>query len=137
MKVKLLSESAEVPTRGTKGSAGWDLYSIEDVLIPPQMSDVVPTGIAIQIPPGKFGLLTHRSSLAFTFDATASLGVIDSDYRGEVKIKLFNHGTEGLYIKAGDRVAQLLILNLHNSCLTVVDKLSDTDRAGGFGSTGV
>ena len=137
MKVKLLHPLALAPARGTEGSAGYDLYSVEDVLIKPGQSEVVSTGISVEIPPGKFGLLTHRSSLAFKWSTIASLGVIDSDYRGEVKILLFNLGMEEVRFERGDKVAQLLILNHHKGAVIVSKGLSETVRGeGGFGSTG-
>lgn len=137
MKVKLMNERAIVPTVATAYSAGVDLYSPEDVLIPPGFSEVVATGIAVELPPGFFGLLTHRSSLAFKGDTIASLGIIDNDYTGEVKIKLFHLGTTGLQIKRGDRVAQLVVIPYSQVMVEVVDELKQTDRgAGGFGSTG-
>ena len=75
MNIKLLHPDAVVPTRGTSSSAGWDLYAIEDTIIYPGDNAVIPTGIAIEIPNGWFGLLTHRSSLAFKVDTIASLGI--------------------------------------------------------------
>lgn len=136
--IKLLNEDAKIPTRATNGSAAFDLYSTEDILIIPETSEIVSTGIALEIPQGWFGLLSHRSSLAFKLDCVASLGFIDADYRGEVKIKLFNHGYEGVQIKKGDRVAQIaFIQSYQGSDIHVVSELTDTHRGeGGFGSTG-
>ena len=136
---KKLNEEARIPTKATKGSAGWDLYSLEDVIITSGFSEVVSTGIAVEIPENWVGLLTHRSSLAFKLDTISSFGVIDNDYRGEIKVKLFNMGSDGVRIKAGDRFAQLVVVPSYCQ-LEMVDSdiLSDTDRGdGGMGSTGV
>jgi dUTP pyrophosphatase len=135
--VQLLTKASKLPTKGTSGSAGWDLYATKDHLIVPGATEVINTGVAVSIPEGWCGLLTHRSSLAFRLDTTASLGVIDSDFRGEIKVKLFNHGTDGLRIKAGDKFAQMVIVPYCGQ-MRVVDTLDNTDRgAAGFGSTGV
>jgi len=133
---KLLSEDGIKPTRGSEGSAGWDLYASEDVLIVPGMSEVVPTSVAFAIPVGWCGIVTHRSSMAFKLDTIASLGIIDSDYRGEVRVKLFNTGTDGVKIKKGDRFAQMVITQYMPN-MRMVEVLPDTDRGTcGFGSTG-
>ena len=136
IKVKKLMADAILPTRATEGSAGYDLYSVDDILIVPGMSEVIPTGIAMEIPRGYVGLLSHRSSMAFKLDSIASLGYLDSDYRGEIKVKIFNLGSEGVRIAKGDRFAQVALV----PCLqedTVEGELSVTTRgAGGFGSSG-
>jgi len=138
MKIKLLNKAAKAPIAMTDGSAGIDLCSTKDYLILPGMSEIISTGIAIQLPPGFFGLLTHRSSIAFKADTVSSLGVIDNDYRGELKIKLFHHGVTGLKINKGDRIAQLLVLPYSQVTIEVVESLDETIRAdGGFGSTGL
>ena len=136
--IQLLSERAQVPTRSTSGAAAFDLYSTEDVLLIPGTSEVVPTGVAMRIPEGWFGLLTHRSSMAFKGDTIASLGIIDADYRGEVKIKMFNLGAEGIHIKVGDRVGQIAFIESYQGTqLKVVEQLPDTTRGTlGFGSSG-
>ena len=136
--IQLLNDKAKVPTRSTTGAAAFDLYATEDILIIPGTSEVVPTGIAMKIPEGWFGLLTHRSSMAFRGDCIASLGIIDSDFTAEVKIKMFNLGAEGIHIKAGERVAQIAFIESYQGTqLKVVEQLPSTKRgAGGFGSTG-
>ena len=138
MNIKLLHPDAVVPTRGTSSSAGLDLYAIEDTIIYPGDNAVIPTGIAIEIPNGWFGLLTHRSSLAFKVDTIASLGIIDSDYRGEIKGKVFNLGKLPVSIKKGSRFAQIVFhQHLWFSNFKIVDELSTTKREGGMGSTGI
>lgn len=106
--IKLLSEDAKVPTRATNGSAAFDLYSTEDVLIIPGMGEVVPTGVTMIIPEGWFGLLTHKSSMAFRGDTIASLRIIDHCFTEEIKMKLFNLGTDGIHIKVGDKVGEIV-----------------------------
>lgn len=138
MKVKLLHPSAICPTRGTAWSAGWDLYAVEDIIIIPGTSEVIPLGIAVDVGKGNFGLLTHRSSFGFKLDTIASFGCVDADYRGEVKVKLFNLGADGVYIKTGDRVAQLLIVPVEMKGIEVLEELEETFRGeGGFGHSGV
>lgn len=106
--IQLLNERAQVPTRSTSGAAAFDLYATEDILIIPGTSEVVPTGVAMRIPEGWFGLLTHRSSMAFKGDTIASLGIIDHCFTEEIKIKLFNLGVGGIYIKIGDKVGEVV-----------------------------
>lgn len=139
IRVKLLHEKAKAPTKATPGSAGWDIYAIEDTVIPPGFSEILNTGIAMEIPKGWVGMLSHRSSLAFKLDTIVSMGIIDQDFTGEIKIKLFNLGLEeGLYIKAGDRVAQIVVVPSYaQENIMIVEELSKTERGeGGFGHTG-
>lgn len=139
IKWKRVSPDAVAPVVSTDGSGAIDLYSTEDVLIIPGFSEVVPLGVAFEIPRGWVGFLTHRSSMAFKLDCVASFGVIDSDYRGEVKAKLYNIGTEGVYIKKGDKVCQICVVPhyTYSTYLEEVDELGETERGtGGFGSTG-
>lgn len=136
MKIKFLTDTAMPPVRGTDGSAGLDLSSDEEVIILPGESQMIKTGVAVQLPPGTFGLLTHRSSLAAKLSTVSSLGIIDSDYTGEIKVILFNHSKDGVQICQGDRIAQLIVVPYKNGPLMIVDDLQETKRgAGGFGST--
>lgn len=139
MKIKLLTPTATAPTYATDGSAGLDLYADGDYAIPPE-SDfaVVSTGISVEIDADKTGLVWPRSGMASKFGIDTGAGVIDSDYRGEVKVLLFNHGEYAYKIKRGDRIAQLLIVPCYRPKIEIVDSLDETERgAGGFGSTGV
>ena len=137
IKVMKLNEKAIIPTKGSMWAGAYDLYSTEDVLIIPGMSEVIGTGIAFGIDKGWLGLLTHRSSMAFKADSVASLGIIDSDYVGEIKVKMFNLGNDGVHIKKGDRFAQIAFIPHYTSDLVEVDKLEETIRGtGGMGSTG-
>lgn len=145
LEVKRLNENATVPTKGTDNSAGYDLYASEDGTIPPQSRAIVPTGISIALPtlfkPFKvYGSIRPRSGLAARNGIDTGAGVIDADYRGEIKVVLFNHNTKEYSYRRGDRIAQL-ILEVHiNREICIVDELtqlSNNERGvNGFGSTG-
>lgn len=141
MKIKLLTNTATIPTRGSEYSAGYDLYADipSELLIFANQNVLIGTGIAVEIPEGYFGALFARSGLATKQGLRPAncVGVIDSDYRGEVKVALFNDSTNSKTIKPQERIAQLVILPYANVELEVVDELGDTVRGdGGFGSTG-
>jgi dUTP pyrophosphatase len=139
MKFKKLTTTAITPTRGSPNSAGLDLYADADVLVSSGASVMLGTGIAIEIPQGHVGLVAIRSSVGKAGVALAnSVGVIDSDYRGELKLCLtYTAGSGGHYIRKGQAIAQLIVTPYHHVELVEVDALSTTDRgAGGFGSTG-
>lgn len=142
MKVKLLHPAAKAPTRGSSQAAGLDLCSVEQLFIWPGERKVVSTGLSIEIPPGFYGQIAPRSGLAVKSGIMTMAGVIDSDYRGEIKVVLYNSATRPLLpkfeISPGDRIAQLILLATPAFPIEVVTELSDTVRAdGGFGSTGV
>jgi dUTP pyrophosphatase len=137
--VKLLTETATVPTKGSDGAAGWDLYADEDCQIGElSTSRLVSTGIAVAIDPDKVGLIWPRSGIAAKFGIDTGAGVIDSDYRGEVKVLLFNHGNKPFVVYRGDRIAQLLIVPAYKQNVVVVDEFEGSTTRGekGFGSTG-
>ena len=127
-----------LPEYATEGAAGADLRAAEAVTLPPGGRAAVPTGIAIEIPPGHVGLVWPRSGLAVRHGIDTLAGVIDSDYRGEVKVVLVNHGDQPFAIAPGDRVAQLLVQAVERVHFTAAAApLAATSRgAGGFGSTG-
>lgn len=108
IKVKLLEEEATVPHRGSPGAAGWDLSTSMKVQIGPGERKLVSTGLAMEIPKGCYGRVASRSSLASRGLEVAG-GVIDSDYRGEVKVILANHGDQEISFEVGDRIAQIVI----------------------------
>jgi dUTP pyrophosphatase len=139
MKIKLLTSTAKAPTRGTPGSAGYDIYA-DDLCesVEPGCITVVLTGIAVQIPKGFVGLIQPRSGLAFNYGIDTLAGVIDSDYTGEIKVMLTTHDdTSSLYIYKGDRIAQLVIVPCYTYPLEVVDQFESTERGdNGFGHTG-
>jgi dUTP pyrophosphatase len=139
--VKKLKEKAILPTYGSAQAAGADLYACldADLTIAPGETDFVPTGLAMELPAGYVGLIYARSGLACKRDLAPAnkVGVIDSDYRGEILVMLHNHGGKLQTIQPGERVAQLLITPVFTPGFSEVEELSDTIRgAGGFGSTG-
>lgn len=132
-----LTATAIRPTRATEGAAGLDLYADETITIPEYHRAWVSTGIAVAIAPGYVGLIWPRSGLAGS-GLDTSAGVVDSDYRGQVKVLLCNGTPHRRTVKAGDRIAQLLITPVTMPNLIAVDALPATSRGpDGFGSTGV
>ena len=132
-------EGLALPAYATDGAAGMDVLAAEDVIVPPGGRHAVATGYALAIPPGFEVQVRPRSGLALKHGITVpnTPGTIDSDYRGEVKVILINHGTEDFAIQRGDRIAQLVLAPVVQARWDVVDQLDVTDRgAGGFGSTG-
>ncbi|MGN3974258.1 dUTP diphosphatase [Tsuneonella sp. SYSU-LHT278] len=132
-------EGLELPKYATVGAAGMDVLSAEDVTIAPGARHAVATGLALAIPPGFEIQVRPRSGLALKHGITVpnTPGTIDSDYRGELKVILINHGGEAFAIERGDRVAQLVLAPVVQATWDEVETLDDTDRgAGGFGSTG-
>ena len=139
MNIKLTSPNAMVPTKGTAEAAGYDLYACEGGIIEPGTTVKINTGIVAEIPQGYFGAVFARSGLATKqgLRPANAVGVIDSDYRGDIIVALYNDSSEPRAINIGDRIAQLVIIPYVSPELTVVSEVSDTDRgAGGFGSTG-
>lgn len=139
LKVLLRSDKATVPTKGSALAAGYDLYASEDAIIPGQGQGLVATDVTIVVPIGTYGRVAPRSGLAVKHGISTGAGVIDADYRGEVKVVLFNHSTKDFSIKAGDRIAQLVLEQIVNADIKVIttEELDATDRGeGGFGSTG-
>jgi len=123
--------------KATDGSAGYDMCASEDVVIPPGTYRMIPTGVYVQLPRFSVGDLVHRSGMNSKQGAWV-YGTIDSDFRGDVKINMFNMDpSEEIRIKRGEAVAQLVVKELHQGSLRVVDKLKETKRGtNGFGSTG-
>lgn len=141
VRFKKLSENAVVPSYGTAYSAGADLYSAmqEDVIIAPETTKFIKTGIAIEIPEGLVGLIYARSGMACKKGLAPAnkVGVIDSDYRGEIIVALYNHSDSSVTVASGDRIAQLVMTPYIKADFEVADELDDTVRGdGGFGSTG-
>ncbi|SCW95913.1 dUTP diphosphatase [Ancylobacter rudongensis] len=137
---KRLRPDAQMPLYATAEAAGADLFAVEDVTLTPGKRALVSTGISIELDPGFEAQIRPRSGLAFKHGVTVlnAPGTIDSDYRGELKVLLINHGDTIFGIRAGDRVAQLVIAPVTTAHFFHVDEdLSTTDRGeGGFGSTG-
>jgi dUTP pyrophosphatase len=139
MNVKKLRKDAILPTKATADSAGFDLYSPDNFLIYPGTTEKINTGLAVEIPHGFFGGIFARSGLATKQGLAPAnkVGVIDADYRGPLIVALHNHGEEAQSIKAGDRIAQLVILPVVQTTIVEVEELDETERGeGGFGSTG-
>lgn len=141
MKIKKLNENATVPTYGSACAAGADLYACEEnaVTIEPGKTVLVHTGIAMAIPDGYVGLIYARSGLACKRGLAPAnkVGVIDSDYRGEIMVALHNHGETAQTVENGERIAQIVFTPYVAAEFTVADTLDDTVRGeGGFGSTG-
>lgn len=139
--VKKLHPNARIPTYGSEFAAGADLYACTGapVTIAPQETVPIPTGIAMEIPNGYVGLVYGRSGLACKRDLAPAnkVGVIDSDYRGELIIFLHNHGAVPQTVEPGERVAQLVLTPYLTAQFLEADELSETARGtGGFGSTG-
>ena len=141
MRVKKVRPNAVIPTYGSAEAAGADLYACldADVVIEPGKTVFVPTGIAMAVPSGYAGLIYARSSMGAKRGLAPAnkVGVIDSDYRGEVMVALHNHGTEVQTVCHGERVAQLLVTAVLAPAFEETDELDETVRGdGGFGSTG-
>ncbi len=141
VKIKKLSETAHLPTYGSKGAAGADLYALtdEDITIKPGQTVMIHTGVALEIPVGYVGLVFARSGLASKRGLAPAnkVGVIDSDYRGEIMVALHNHSDMSQTLTSGERVAQIAVMPCPQAMFEIVDALDDTDRGeGGFGSTG-
>jgi dUTP pyrophosphatase len=125
------------PIRKTKGSVGFDLVADERVFIPRLSNAIINTGTKVAIPFGYFGMVTLRSGHGFKRNLLCHVGIIDSDYRGEIAVKVFNMGDTDQLIEEGERFAQLTILNYPFMYPMRVDSLDDTERGEkGFGSTG-
>lgn len=141
VKIKKLSSQAMIPTYGTEFSAGADLYACMEnsVIIHPNETQFIHTGIALEIPVGLVGLVYARSGMACKKGVAPAnkVGVIDSDYRGEIMVALYNHSNEALEISHGDRIAQLVLTPYVTASFIETDSLEDSERGnGGFGSTG-
>lgn len=141
LRVKKLRENAILPAYMTEHAAGMDLHAALDqiLVVAPGERALVPTGLALEIPPGFEGQVRPRSGLALNkgISLPNSPGTIDADYRGEVGIIVINHGTEPVSFEAGDRIAQLIIAPVERVTLLEVVDLDQTQRsAGGFGHTG-
>lgn len=139
--VKKLRPGAILPTYGSEGAAGADLYACLDaaVTIAPGETVFIPTGLSMEVPKGCAGLIYARSSLGTKRGLAPAnkVGVVDSDYRGEFMVALHNHGSVTQTVEHADRIAQLLITPVFTPGFAEVSELTDTDRgAGGFGSTG-
>ena len=127
-----------MPKQGSPWAAGFDLHSMEEKIVPARGKALISTGLAMSIPAGNYGRIAPRSGLAAKHMIDVGAGVIDADYRGEVKVLLFNLSDVDFTVKAEDRIAQIIIEKYTPCELVEVEELPETVRgAGGFGSTGV
>ncbi len=141
IRFKKTNDKAIIPTYGTEYSAGADMYACIDtpVIIKPGKTLLIPTGLALEIPEGYAGLIYARSGLATRKGIAPAnkVSVIDSDYRGEIRIPLHNHSEEAVTIDVAERIAQIIFTPYLKVDFEESDSLSDTERGlGGFGSTG-
>ena len=141
IEIKKINENAVIPKYGTDFSAGADLYALSDetLTIAPGESLLIHTGISVAIPEGLVGLIFGRSGMACKRGLAPAnkVGVIDSDYRGEIMVCLHNHGNVAQTVENGERIAQIAFLPYYTADFKLVDELDETVRgAGGFGSTG-
>lgn len=135
--MKLLSPNAQAPTKGSLLAAGYDIYASTPTTVPARGKVLVDTDISIAVPAGTYGRVAPRSGLAAKHSIDCGAGVIDADYRGPLKVLLFNFSDADFEIKHGDRVAQLILERIVTPPVVVVQELSETARGvGGFGSTG-
>src|SRR4030095_1320079 len=143
LKIKKIDESLDnaLPSYATENSSGMDITSasIEEIILKPMSTGLVPTNLILEIPPGYEGQIRPRSGLALKHNVGIinSPGTIDADYRGELKILLTNFGKEAFKVKFGERIAQLVICRIEQAKIEMSENLSDTKRSsGGFGHTG-
>ena len=138
LKVQKMNNNAALPKRSTDGAAGYDLCASQDCTIPAGGKGLVKTGLSISFPTGLYARIAPRSGLALKKFIDVGAGVVDSDYRGEVGVVLFNHGDQDFEVKMGDRIAQLILEKIDTLPVEEVQGLDGTVRgSGGFGSTGV
>ena len=143
MKIKLLRDGAKVPVRATEGAAGYDLCACieNDIILKPHEIKIIPTGISVMAEKNTAVMIYARSGLSTKYGISLAngVGVVDSDYRGEIKAILINLDSEHEFvIKHGDRIAQIVFTKVPVVTLEEVDELSETERGtGGFGSSGI
>ena len=139
VKVEVVNKEIPLPKYQTSGSAGMDLHSAEELVVPKNEFRMISTGLKLAVPPGYEGHVRPRSGLAAKNGVTVlnTPGTLDSDYRGLLKVILVNHGKEDFKINKGDRIAQIVFNKFETADLEIVDSLEKTKRGeGGFGSTG-
>ena len=137
MNFKRLDPNAVLPARGSSLAAGLDICAIEDLTIHPGDRALAHTGLAVAIPEGYYGRLAPRSGLATQKGLDTLAGVIDADYRGEIRCLLYNAGNETIHLPAQSKICQLIIEKIITPTAVWADEISETERgSGGFGSTG-
>jgi dUTP pyrophosphatase len=134
---KRLDPRAVLPARGSLLAAGLDIYAIEDLTLQPGERTLARTGLAVDIPEGYYGRLAPRSGLATKNGLDVLAGVIDADYRGEIRCLLYNAGDEAIHLPAQSKICQLIVEKIITPTAVWADDITETDRgSGGFGSTG-
>lgn len=138
LRIQLLSSNATLPTKGSIHSAGWDLCSAVDMVIPKQSRALIPLDLSMACPPNTYARIAPRSGLALKHGIHVGAGVVDADYRGPVSVLLFNMGEKDFEVLRGDRIAQCILEYICMADIVQVESLEETERgSGGFGSTGV
>lgn len=136
-KIRFCNENAMMPNRQTLGSACYDIYSAEDKTVLKGTRASISTGLQTEFPKNYLLQVLPRSSLSFKHGLESGSGIIDSDYRGEIKVLLYNHSNEDYEIKKGDRIAQMAFMKIELPELELTTELSESERdTNGFGSTG-
>lgn len=135
--VKIIENNGKVPTQANENDAGWDLYSVVDTVIPPKQRKTVKTGIALEMPERMAGLIWPRSGLSVKNGIDVLAGVIDSGYRGEIMVCLYNTSDEIVSISCGDRIAQIIFQEVPRVMMFNQEELGASQRGdNGFGSSG-
>jgi dUTP pyrophosphatase len=137
IKFRKVTPYAITPVRASKNSAGYDLFSATDRVIIPGGRSSIPTDLKIQMPPGVYGRVAPRSGMSIKSGVNVGGGVIDPDFRGNIHVILFNHGSNNLVIRTGDRIAQIIFEKIEHFAWVEGDNFEATDRGDkGFGSSG-
>lgn len=135
--IKLLTEKAKKPTKANKTDAGFDLYSLDNIVVPNQSRQVIRTGVSLEMPDNLAGLIWPRSGLAVKQGIDVLAGVIDAGYRGEIMVCLYNTSKHDVNIEQGDRIAQIIFQEVPEISMFLSESLNESDRGdGGFGSSG-
>jgi len=134
--IKILKNDLVITPTSSSGNAGFDIYASSDMIVPARGRASIPTGLQLKIPHGYYGRIAPRSGLAFKEGLNTGAGVIDSNYTLEIKVLLFNHTDKDYKVHKGDRVAQIIFEKYFEAEFEYVDKLEETNRTGGFGSSG-
>lgn len=134
VKIKKLHPAAKIPSKGTAESACYDLFPVEEAVVPPHGSVILGTGLAVELPRGFEIQIRPRSGYAFKHDLVAYWGTLDSDYTGEIKVKMFNFGNKAKIISKDKAIAQISIKPVYPAVFTTVGELPDKGHEG-FGST--
>ncbi|EKX31848.1 hypothetical protein GUITHDRAFT_82757 [Guillardia theta CCMP2712] len=136
LKVKL-QDGATIPKRATEGSACYDLYSNEEGTIPAHSRRMFDTGVYVEFPNQFMLQILSRSGLSLKHGLQVGAGIVDSDYRGSIKVLLYNHSDSAYHIEKHDKIAQMALIHIETPDIEVVNEINDTDRGeNGFGSTG-